>query len=161
MTISPKSSALLLLLSLSLLACKVNNADPTPATVSETKRITDGLTGKSWKAQKVQEGTQTVYQAGQAGTIYPGYQNYQLAFTASKAKFTEYTNEAFDSDWAISQTGSRTYLTLRNLTPPPTNSSGTLEFEITTFTDAQLQLTATKANLKTGNTLNAYTLVPK
>ena len=161
MTISPKSSALLLLLSLSLLACKVNNADPTPATVSETKRITDGLTGKSWKAQKVQEGTQTVYQAGQAGNIYPGYQNYQLAFTGSKAKLTEYTNEAFDGNWAISQTGSRTYLTLRNLTPPPTNSGGTLEFEITTFTDAQLQLTATKANLKTGNTLNTYTLVPK
>lgn len=142
-------------------SCKVNNADPKPTTVSETKRITDGLTGKSWKAQKVQEGTQTVYQAGQAGNVYPGYQNYLLAFTGGKAKLTEYTNEAFDGDWAISETGSRTYLTLRNLTPPPSNSAGMLEFEVNSFSDTQLVITTSKPNLKTGNTINVYTLIPK
>ena len=159
MTIPPKSSALLLLLGLSLLACKVKNADPKP--VTETKRITDGLTGKSWKAQKVQEGIQTVYQAKLAGNSYPGYQNYLLTFTGSKAKLTEYTNEAFGGDRAISETGSRTYLTLRNLTPAPTSAGGTIEFEVITFTTTSLVLTTTKANLKTGNTINTYTLEPK
>jgi hypothetical protein len=155
---------LLPLLAGALLAgCKATSADPTPtpAPVSETKRITDGLTGKTWKAQKVQEGIQTVFLAGQPSNLVPGYQNYQLAFTGSKAKLTEYTLEAFEGDWAVAETGGRTYLTLRNLAPAPTNTGGTLEFEVSGFSETGLTLTATKANLKTGNSLNTYALMPK
>lgn len=157
MTSSLKHLALPLLIGGLLLGCKTDNATP----ISETKRITDGLTGKSWKAQKVQEGSLTVYQAGQAGSTAPGYQNYQLTFTGQKTKLTELTNDSFEGDWAISDVGNRTSLTLRNLTPLPTGTAGSMAFDVTSFTEAQLVLTATQANLKTGNTLNVYTLIPK
>ncbi len=145
-----------LIVSLLCIFCKVNN----PPDIIPKKRITDGLVDKAWKASRVQEGSVTVFQAGQS-SIYPGYQNYQLVFTGSKAKLTEYTNEVFAGDWTVSETGSRTYLTLQNLNPAPTNSGGKLEFEVTSFSDTGLVLAATKANLKTGNSLNVYTLVPK
>ncbi|MBO0950298.1 hypothetical protein [Fibrella forsythiae] len=140
-------------------SCKVND----PSDVSKKKQILDGLTGKSWKALRVQEGSVTVYQEGRSDNIYPGYRNYQLAFSSQNVSvtFTEYTGEVFIGDWTVTDTNSRTYLILRNLTPPPTSSGGTLEFEVNSFTDTQLVITATKPNLKTGNTINVYTMVPR
>lgn len=138
-------------------SCKVNN----PADIGPKKSLADGLIDKSWKAFRVQEGSITVFQAGESSSIYPGYQNYQLVFTGSKAKLTEYTNEVFAGDWTVSENGARTYLTLQNLNPAPTNSGGRLEFEVTSFSDTGLVLAATRSNLKTGNSLNVYTLVTK
>lgn len=151
---------LLLIISLFLVSsCTVND----PSDVSKKKRILDGVTGKSWKALRVKEGSVTVYQEGRSDNIYPGYRNYQLAFSSQDVAvtFTEYTGEIFVGDWTVTETNSRTYLLLRNLTPPPTNSAGTLEFEVNSFTDTQLVLTTTKPNLKTGSTINTYTLIPR
>ncbi|NID11828.1 hypothetical protein [Fibrivirga algicola] len=139
-------------------ACKPVN-DPT--TVSPTKGVSDIVINKSWKALRVQEGSVTVYQDGRSDNLYPGYRNYQLVFTGQKVKFTEYTGEVFDGDWTVLDNSSRAYLSLRNLTPSPSNSGGIVEFEVNSFSDTQLVITASKPNLKTGNTVNVYTLIPK
>ncbi|RYF72641.1 MAG: hypothetical protein EOO39_11800 [Cytophagaceae bacterium] len=152
------AASLVILLGLFITACSPAND---PSTVSKTKGITDVVTNKSWKTLRVQEGSVTVYQDGRSDNIYPGYRNYQLVFTGQKVKFTEYTGEVFNGDWTVLDNSSRTYLSLRNLTPPPSNSGGTVEFEVNSFSDTQLVITATKPNLKTGNTINVYTLIPQ
>jgi len=152
------AASLVVLLGLFITACAPVND---PSTVGKAKSVSDIITNKSWKTLRVQEGSVTVYQDGRSDNIYPGYRNCQLAFTGQKVKFTEYTGEVFDGDWTVLDNSSRTYLSLLNLTPPPTNSGGTVEFEVNSFSDTQLVITATKPNLKTGNSINVYTLIPR
>lgn len=151
---------LIFLLIISLLTFGCKKSDPVTPVVTP-KTLTDLLANKSWKTLRVQEGNATVYQDGRTDNIYPGYRNYQLTFTGQKIRLTEFTGEAFDGDWSVTEAGGRTYLTFRNLTPAPTNSGGTIEFEVSSFTDTQVMITATKPNLKTGNSINAYTLTLK
>ncbi|MEZ0608532.1 hypothetical protein ACAW74_08455 [Fibrella sp. WM1] len=154
------TTSLLVFVTLFGIGCKTAGSDPT-LTPQPTKSVADIIANKSWKALRVQEGTVTVYQDGRSDNIYPGYRNYQLTFTGQKVKLTEFTGEVFDGDWTALDNSSRTYLALRNLTPTPTNSGGTVEFDVNSFSDTQVVITASKPNLKTGNTINVYTLIPR
>ncbi|WP_080058167.1 hypothetical protein [Spirosoma aerolatum] len=140
-----------------LAGCAIND----PTLVSKKHQITDGIANKRWKAFRVEEAGVLVYQEGKADNLFPGYRNYELQFTGSRIKLTEFTKETFEGDWSITQQGSRVYLILQNLTPIPTETQGELEYEVYQFDDSQMTLVATKTNRKTGNTINTYTLVPQ
>ena len=158
MICQPKQFVFILIISILLVNCKKSE----PATpVVPVKTIANILGNKSWKILRAQEGSTTVYQDGRTDSVYPSYRNFLLTLSGQKVKLTEFTSESFDGDWLVSETGGRTYLSLRNLTPAPTNSGGTVEFEVNSATDVQVAITTTKPNLKTGNTINVYTLTLK
>lgn len=114
---------------------------------------------KSWKAREVKEGATVVYKADAQSNIYAGYAKYKLIFDADKVTYTEFTGEVFTGRWSI-DTGMRK-LTFHSLNPMPYGTNGLIEFELLTWQSEQLILRRTTGNVKTGNTINEYTLVPE
>lgn len=147
-----------LISSLLTTGCKTTNE---PTNVSQKSSLISLLSGKSWKARQVKEGSTVVYTDGRTDNLYPGYRAYEQHFSDSRVNLTEYSGAAFEGNWEIAENGTRLTLIFRSLNPIPTNTDGTMEFDVVSFSDQEVLLNATKVNLKTGGTLNAYTLIPK
>ena len=111
---------------------------------------------KNWIANTVKEGSTIVYTKGAANNAKPGYSSFQLRLLASpSATLVEFDGNTFSGQYEL--TGD-TKLTLKNLSPAPTGTGGTIEFTIDSITDTQLILTRTTPSQKTGGTTNIYTL---
>lgn len=114
---------------------------------------------KAWIAETVNHNSTMVYTRGGSANTWPGYSDFRLNLTSAsgsnKVSYTEWNGDKFEGDWEL-QGDSK--LILKNLMPPPTASSGTIEFNITSIDDNKLVLTRTTASKKTGDTINSYTL---
>ncbi|MPR34707.1 hypothetical protein [Salmonirosea aquatica] len=111
---------------------------------------------KSWSASTVREGSTVVYTVGGASNAKPGYANFKLVFNSSgSVTYTEFDGSTFTGQWELNGDNK---LILKNLNPQPTGTNGTIEFDITSFDDTMMTLTRTTSSVKTGNTINQYTL---
>ncbi|NIJ51174.1 hypothetical protein [Dyadobacter arcticus] len=114
---------------------------------------------KAWTAESVKHGSTVVYTRGGSNNTTPAYSAFRLTLTnASGAKtvtLTEFDGTSFSGTWDLE---GDTKLILKDLTPQPTGTGGTIEFTITSLEDAKVVLTRLKASSKTGGTLNEYTL---
>lgn len=139
-----------LLISLTTLAFIGTSCKPAVAPVSERIK-------KTWTAQSVKEGSTVVYTKGGSANTKPGYANFSLNLaSAPTATLKEVDGNTFTGSYSLP---TDTKLSLTGLTPPPTNTGGTIEFTIVSFSDTQMVLARTTASSKTGGTINEYTLV--
>ncbi|TDB69213.1 hypothetical protein [Arundinibacter roseus] len=121
--------------------------DPPPL----TERI-----AKAWSAESVREGSTVVFTKGGANNTKPGYSGFKLVLNASgAATLTEVDGTVFTGQWELN---GDTRLILKNLNPIPTGTNGTIEFTISSFEDTMMTLARTTASVKTGGTINQYTL---
>jgi hypothetical protein len=112
---------------------------------------------KIWTAQTVREGSTLVYTKGANANIRSGYVNFKLDLSsATSVTLTEWDNNRFTGQWELQND---TKLILKNLTPQPTGTNGTIEFSLSDFMDNTMKLARTTASVKTGNTINSYELV--
>lgn len=112
---------------------------------------------KIWTAQAVREGSTLVYTKGANANIRSGYINFKLDLSsATSVTLTEWDNNRFTGQWELQND---TKLILKNLTPQPTGTNGTIEFNLSDFTDSAMKLARTTASVKTGSTVNTYELV--
>jgi hypothetical protein len=117
-----------------------------------------------FKAFRVNENAELVYQENASNNIIPGYEQYRLEFLGSLnsnpvVKLKEYTGETFTGKWEILPfSRSRYKLIFFDLAPQPTNTEGRMEFEIESASKDGLELQNLRSNPKTGNTLNNYKL---
>ena len=119
-----------------------------PAPVSE--RI-----AKIWTASKVDENKITVYTRGGASNVR-NYAPFKLDLSqAPTVKYTEFDGNTFVGKYSLP---TDTRLVLTDLNPSPNGDNGTIEFTINSIDDNNLSLSRTKTSLKTGGTLNDYTL---
>ncbi len=114
---------------------------------------------RTWKAQEVREGTAIVYRAGSSDNIYPGYRNYRMKFGASKVEFVELSGEMFAGNWLL--TDNNTKLSFSEVIPAPYGTNGTIEFTLVRWEANRLILRRDTPNVKTGGTVNEYTLIPE
>ncbi|MFN8353344.1 MAG: hypothetical protein U0Y10_02775 [Spirosomataceae bacterium] len=113
---------------------------------------------KIWSANIVKEGSTVVYTKGATTNIKAGYVSFKLDLSSqTSAKLTEYDGNSFTGQWALS--ADEKTLTLSNLNPQPTGTSGTIAFTINEANDTNLKITRTTASAKTGGTINDYQLV--
>ena len=129
-----------------LMGCSGNK----PAPVSE--RI-----AKIWTASKVDENKITVYTRGGASNVR-NYTAFKLDLSqAPTVRFTDFDGNTFVGKYSLP---SDTRLVLTDLNPAPTSptNSTTIEFTINSIDDNNLSLSRTTTSLKTGGTLNDYTL---
>lgn len=111
---------------------------------------------KAWAAETVREGSTVVFTKGGAGNTKPGYSNFKLVLSSSgTATLTEVDGNVFTGQWELN---GDSRLILKNLNPQPTGTSGTIEFTISSFEDTMMTLTRTTSSVKTGGTINQYTL---
>jgi hypothetical protein len=114
---------------------------------------------KAWTAESIKHGSTVVYTRGGSNNTTPAYSGFRLTLTnASGAKtvsLTEFDGSTFSGTWELE---GDTKLILKDLTPQPTGTGGTIEYTITSLEDAKLVLNRLKASSKTGGTLNEYTL---
>jgi hypothetical protein len=111
---------------------------------------------KSWTAFKVDENTTTVFSRGGTTNVRPGYANWQLDLrSATSVTYKEWDGTSFTGTWSIV---GENKLVLSGLTPQPTGSAGTIEFNISNLTETGLTLARTTTSQKTGGTINTYTL---
>lgn len=127
----------------------------------QPKRVEPPQIGKRWKAFLVKENSTIVYREGASGNQRPGYINFQLDLTnPDEVLFIDLDGRRITGNWILSTDNGR--IILQNLTPPPSESSGNIEFYITTTpTENNLNLKRTAESRKTGNSVNEYELVPE
>lgn len=110
-------------------------------------------------AQQVKHDNRVVYTKGAASNTVNGYSKLRMDFTsAGNVSFTDFDGNTFNGSYSLS-TDSKS-LTFTNLMPVPTGSGGILSFSIISFQEspAQIVLSRLGASVKTGNTINEYTL---
>lgn len=118
------------------------------------------IIGKVWSAQVVKEGSATVYTKGAATNVKAGYINYRLDLSSpASVTYKEFDGNTFTGQWELQETASGNSLILKNLTPQPTGTSGTIQFTINSSSETEFVITRTTASQKTGGTINNYTLV--
>ena len=128
---------------------------PTPGTPTVTE-----LMNKTWTVTIVKEDATTVYTKGDGSSIRMGYVDFQLNLSSlTSAKLTAVDGRTFTGTWSISA-DSKT-LTLLGLTPEPTDTGGTIAYEINSITDTALKLTRNSSNRKTGAAKTEYELTNK
>jgi hypothetical protein len=115
---------------------------------------------KAWTAESVKHGGTFVYTRGGSGNTTPAYSGFRLTLPMLRCVLKQYLSldvdgTTFTGNWDLE---GDTKLILKNLTPPPTGSGGTMEFTINSLDDAKVVLTRLKASPKTGGTINEYTL---
>jgi hypothetical protein len=136
-------------------------------TPNKTAETTDLLKGKTFKAFQIKEGSTIVYKDGATNNIIPGYSQFRLTLDIDSrpvqiVKLVEFTGEKFNGHWELAEYGTgKQMLKLTELTPQPTNTNGTIEFEVKEITATKLLLNSLKDNLKTGGTINEYHLIPE
>jgi hypothetical protein len=130
----------------------ISGCKPKPKPLSE-------IIGRVWSAQIVKEGAATVYTKGAATNVKAGYVNYRLDLSSpASVTYKEFDGNTFTGQWEL-QEGTTNTLILKNLTPQPTGTSGTIQFTINSSSETELVITRTTASQKTGGTINNYTLV--
>lgn len=135
-----------LFVAIGLVAISCNKA-PTPL----IERI-----AKSWGIETAREGNTVVFTKGGASNAKPGYSGFRLALSSSgTVTYTEFDGNTFTGQWELV---GETRLILKNLNPQPTGTNGTIEFTITSFDDTMMTITRTTSSVKTGGTINQYTL---
>ena len=111
---------------------------------------------KNWTAMKVTEGSTVKYDKANNVTLVAGYSNFSLNLaTPPSATLKEFDGNSFSGTYELV---GDTKLVLKNLSPAPTGTSGTIEFTIDSITDTELKLTRTTVSQKTGGTINSYVL---
>lgn len=112
---------------------------------------------KIWVISVAKEGSTLVYQTGNASNPRPGYSGFTIEIASTgTVVFVDFDGTRFSGNWEVI---GENKLVLKNLSPQPTGSGGTIEFTINELTDASLTLTRTTASNKTGGTVNNYVLV--
>ncbi len=118
------------------------------------------IIGRVWSAQVVKEGTAVVYTKGAASSQTPGYVNFRLDLSSpTSVTYKEFDGNTFTGQWEVQETASGNSLILKNLTPQPTGTNGTIQFTINAASDTEFVITRTSGSQKTGGTINNYTLV--
>ena len=118
------------------------------------------IIGRVWVPQTVREGSTLVYTKGGAANTRPGYTSWRLDLSSpSSVTYKEFDGNSFSGQWEVQETGTGSKLVLKNLTPQPTNTNGTIEFTINSSSESEFGITRTTSNQKTGGTINNYTLV--
>jgi hypothetical protein len=127
----------------------------------EPKKVEPANVGKVWKAQTVKENGILVYTEGNVNNTRPGYSKFRLDLTsAAQVSFMDLDGRKLIGKWSLSTDNNR--LILSELSPPPSESNGNIEFYINTApTDSKLELKRTNESRKTGNTVNEYVLIPE
>ncbi len=112
---------------------------------------------KAWVAEAVKHDNTLVYEKGNSGSSAPGYSGYLLILGSdNSATLTELEGTTFTGTWELQ---GETRLILRNLGPEePTGSGGVLEYTIRSIEDNKLVLLSVKPSVKTGSTVNEYSL---
>lgn len=112
---------------------------------------------KAWVAQSVKHDNTLVYEKGSSSGSSPGYSGYQLILgTDNSVTLTDLDGTTFTGKWELQ---GETRLILKDLGPePPTGSGGKLEYTIKTIEDNKLVLLSVSPSIKTGNTVNEYSL---
>ncbi|WP_420146982.1 hypothetical protein [Spirosoma sp.] len=127
-----------------LSGCKKDSAPP----VSE-------LIAKVWVPSKVEENNVTVYTRGATGNIRD-YSKFIIDLsTAPTAKYTDYDGILSTGKYSVP---TDTQLLITDMNPQLSETGGTLEFTINSIDENNLKITRTKGSVKTGNTVNVYTL---
>ena len=122
---------------------------------TKVKPLTERI-AKSWSAESVKEGSVVVYTKGGANNTQGGYAQFRLTLVdGGSAILIDRDNMTFSGVWQL--TGD-TKLSLKNLTPEPTGTAGTIEFTINSFDESKMVITRTTESIKTGKTINQYTL---
>lgn len=135
-----------LLILATLASCKKDTAIP----------VSDQLK-KVWSANVIKEGTTTVFTKGAGTNVKPGYSQFRLDLSsATSARLTEFDGNTFTGQWALS--ADEKTLTLSNLTPQPTGTSGTIAYTVGSVSETTLALVRTTTSLKSGGTVNDYQL---
>lgn len=124
----------------------------------KTKPLSERI-AKAWKAETVNHDNTTVYTVGASSNLVPGYSNYKLTLSVesgvNKAVNVEFNNDSFSGTWELEGDSK---LILKNLTPQPTGTGGTIQFTINSIDDNKLVITRLDPSKKTGDTINKYTL---
>jgi hypothetical protein len=113
---------------------------------------------KVWTAQKVTEGSSIVYTKGASNNTKTGYSQFKLSISAgNNVSLTEFDGNTFVGQWELSV--DEKTLTLKNLSPQPTGTGGTITYSVTTFTDTAMSINRTSPSAKTGGVVSSYELV--
>lgn len=117
-----------------------------------------GRIAKAWAAESVRHDNTQVYMQGGSNNAVPGYSSYVLILGSdNRVTLTEFNGDTFTGEWELN---GDSRLILKNLGPEqPTGSNGTIEFTIRSIDDNKLVLSRVTPSMKTGNTVNEYTLV--
>lgn len=114
----------------------------------------DKRIAKSWKVSVAREGSTIVFEVGGSNNSRPGYVNFTMNLTGGgTVSFTDFDGTRFSGNWELQGTSR---LILKNLNPEPTGTNGTMEFNISEFTDTSMTITRTTGSAKTGGTINVY-----
>lgn len=110
---------------------------------------------KVWSARTVDHNKVTVYTKG-AATNVQNYASFKLDLSAPPAvRYTEFDGNTFVGKYTVTDQS----LTLTDLTPAPSGvPTGSIAFNITGISDAELKLARTSSSQKTGGSTNDYTL---
>ncbi|CAG4988377.1 hypothetical protein DYBT9275_00068 [Dyadobacter sp. CECT 9275] len=127
----------------------------------QPKKVEPADIGLLWKARTVKENGVLVYTEGNPANARPGYARLRLDLTQKEqVVFFDIDGRRLVGQWSLSTDNNR--LILENLTPPPSESAGNIEFYITEKPARdKLLLKRTNESRKTGNTVNEYELVPE
>jgi hypothetical protein len=133
-------------------------------TLSSCEKVTPivDLAKKGWSAQSVKENNVVVYTKG--GTS--NKQNYD-AFSlnllgAPNFTLRELDNNSFSGQYEITGQDDKAgtgKLTLKNMSPVATGTTGSIDYSISSISETQLVLVRSSTNAKTGATSTEYTLV--
>jgi hypothetical protein len=135
------------------LVMQLSGCKQTPKPLSE-------IIGRAWVPQTVNHGTNLVYTKGAATNPTPGYSNWRLDLTSpTSVTYREFDGNSFSGQWEVQETGTGNKLILKNLTPQPTGTNGTVEFVINSSSETEFTITRTTSSQKTGGTVNKYALV--
>ena len=136
----------LILLVLSLGACAPSNE-------------ADCMECRNWKLIQVKENDLVVYSQGGA-SLYPAYADFKFTLINQDRKviYRDIIGAEFTGNWGMN--ADKTQLMISNLSPLLYGTETELVFDIVSITQNSLVLKGTRANPKTGNTINEYTLTP-
>ena len=114
------------------------------------------LIAKVWTASKVEENNVTFYTRGVANPVRD-YSKFRLDLSKPPTVvYTEYDGTSvFTGQYSVP---TDTRLVLSGLNPQPSGTNGTVEFTINSLDENNLKITRTTASVKTGNSINVYTL---
>jgi len=113
---------------------------------------------KLWRAAAVKHNGTSVFTEGASTNTIAGYSNFRLDLSnATNVTFTEFEGSTFSGQWELKS--NNTILILKNLSPAPGGTNGTIEYRIDKIEEGKLELSRITSSPKTGNSSNQYFLV--